>query len=215
MGLTINLSGVSKSYGGKPALIGLSHDFEPGGIYSIMGPNGSGKSTLLRLCALLEPPDAGRINYLESNNILNNDMTLKRRITLVLPRPALFNAAVFKNAAYGLSIRGMERDAIKIKVEAMLEKVGLLGKSGLSALSLSSGEAQRLSLARAMVIEPDVLFLDEPTAFVDEANTAIIEELILSMRHQGKQTIVMATHDRAQAERLSDGVLLIRDGYAG
>lgn len=190
-------------------LSGCSFSFDDSGIYVLMGQNGSGKSTFLRICSLIEAPDRGEVNYFSGTEMLKNNIGLKRRITLVLPNVGVFNSSVFKNIAYGLRIRGIEKQKIKEMVEVALEFVGLSHKRNHDALTLSSGETQRLGIARAMVIDPEILFLDEPTASVDEKNTQLIEEIILNMK--GK-TVVIATHDMAQAERLSDRILIIHSG---
>lgn len=165
----------------------------------------------MRICALLEEPDSGEINYLSENNALKKDIELRRRITLVLPRVGIFNTTVFKNVAYGLRIRGLKGKEIEERVNRVLEFVGLINKKDHNALTLSSGEAQRLGIARAIVIEPGMLFLDEPTASVDMKNIEIIEDIILRLRDRGK-TIIITTHDQMQARRLSNNILGIRDG---
>lgn len=212
MSLGLTAINICKSYNGKPVLKDCSASFDSAGIYILMGPNGSGKSTFLRICALLENPDEGRINYFSENNILKRDIELKRRITLLLPRVGVFNTTVFKNAAYGLKIRGMGHYEIEKKVNTVLEFVGLAHKKNHNALTLSSGEAQRLGIARAMVIEPEALFLDEPTASVDQENTEIIERIILNMKRKNGSTVIIATHDISQAERLGGRMLLMQDG---
>ncbi|MBI5204784.1 MAG: ATP-binding cassette domain-containing protein [Nitrospirae bacterium] len=201
-----------KTYNGNTAVKNCSYSFEPRKIYTLMGPNGCGKSTFLRLCALLEEPDAGGINYFSDNNALKKGVELRRKITLVLPKVGVFNATVFKNAAYGLKIRGMRKKDIEEKVEKILEFVGLTDKKRHNALTLSSGEAQRLGIARALVIEPEIIFLDEPTASIDEKNTGIVEEIILKINKQKGTAIIMATHDVSQAERLGGNILLMREG---
>ena len=212
MGLSLSLSGIGKTYNGKHALNGCSAAFEPGTVSSLMGPNGSGKSTLLRICALLEPPDAGEVTYASHGTPLAHDKELKRRITLLLPRIGVFNDTVFNNAAYGLNIRNGEKRDIVDRVHKALTGVGLMHKKGHNALTLSSGETQRLGIARAMVIEPEILFLDEPTAAVDEENKEIIEDIIVSMKKENRTTFIIATHDREQAEKLADRIILMRSG---
>ncbi len=209
--LRLEIDGLSKSYGGREVLRGCTYSFRRG-VYSLMGPNGSGKSTLLRLCALLERPDGGTVRYLDGEGVQEEGMALKRRITLVLPRAGIFNTSVYGNVAYGLRLRGVSRDEADGKVLDALQTVGLLKRAAQNALTISSGEAQRLAIARAMVIEPEVLFLDEPTASVDEENTAIIEDLICGMRRSGSPTVIMATHDREQALRLSDSIISMSHG---
>ncbi|MGC8938626.1 MAG: ATP-binding cassette domain-containing protein, partial [Thermodesulfovibrio sp.] len=175
MALSLNLLNITKSYNGKLVLDSCSFSFEKSGIYVLMGPNGSGKSTLLRICALLENPDSGKVIYSESIKTIENNLNLRRRITLLLPNTGVFNTTVFKNVAYGLKVRGMNKKEIKARVEKALDFVGLLHKKEQNALTLSSGEVKRMGIARAIVLEPEVLFLDEPTASVDEENVEIIE----------------------------------------
>lgn len=209
--MRLELDGVGKGYGGKPVLRGCTYAFERG-VYAVMGPNGSGKSTLLRICALLEPPGEGAVRYLDGGGPLAEDLGLKRRMTLVLPGSGIFNAPALSNAAYGLRVRGLGSREARERAMAALSSVGLSEKARQNALSLSSGESQRLALARALAVGPEFLFLDEPTAYVDEENREMIEEIILGMKRNGGPTVVMATHDRAQAERLSDTLLFLRDG---
>ncbi|GAB4405814.1 MAG: ATP-binding cassette domain-containing protein [Thermodesulfovibrionales bacterium] len=212
MGLILSISNIYKSYNGISVLKDCSFSFDRGGVYVLTGPNGSGKSTFLRICALLEPPDSGEINYLSGSDIVKKDVELKRRMTLVLPKVGVFNTTVFKNAAYGLKIRGIKGKEMEESVNKALDFVGLIHKENHNALTLSSGETQRLGIARAMVIEPEMLFLDEPTASVDQENTEIIEKIILRMKREGRSTVIITTHDREQAERLADRILILNDG---
>ncbi len=211
MSLELIVSNISKSYLGKPVLTGCSFSFHDRGIYVLMGPNGSGKSTFLRICALLEGPDRGEVNFYSDGILINNDILLKRRITLLLPKIGVFNTTVFKNITYGLKIRGLKESEIERKVDKALNFVGLLNNKSQKALTLSSGETQRMGIARALSIEPEIFFLDEPTASVDQENTEIIEDIILKMKKEGR-SIIITTHDMAQAERLADRLLFMRNG---
>jgi len=212
MGLKIEVNQVAKAYNGNPVLRDCSFNFAPGSTYALQGPNGSGKSTLLRLLALLETPDAGQVDYLENGVALAKNLALQRRFTLVLPRPGIFNTTVFNNVAYGLKIRGVKAEEIEDRVKAILETVDLTHKKNQRALDLSSGETKRLGLARAMVLNPEILFLDEPTANIDPLNTEIIEEIILQMKSGGSTTILLITHEPAQAARLGNQLLFMKDG---
>ena len=212
MSLFLKVSNVSKQYEGKDILQECSYSFEEVGIYGLIGPNGGGKSTFLRICALLETPDRGTIGYISTGRTVPPNLALIRRITLVLPKVGTFNASVFKNVAYGLKIRGLTARLIKEKVLDALDYVGMVHKKDQNALTLSSGETQRLGLARALVLEPEVLFLDEPTASIDPQNTAVIEGIILKLRREARTLVIMATHDMEQVKRITDRVLKMEQG---
>jgi tungstate transport system ATP-binding protein len=212
MMLGLRTSNIWKSYNGNPVLQDCSFSFAEQGVYILTGPNGCGKSTFLRICALIEAPDRGEISYLSNGNVVQADLGLRRRITLVLPRVGVFNTTVFKNVAYGLSIRGIQGKEREGKVNRALEFVGMSHKSDQNARTLSSGETQRLGIARALVTGPEVLFLDEPTASVDQKNTQIIEDIILKMKENHPSIVIITTHDKAQAERLADHLLIMREG---
>lgn len=212
MNLKLTASNIYKGYNGNQILRDCSYSFDMYGIYILTGPNGSGKSTFLRICALLESPDRGEIRYSSEQEILKKGLELRRRITLVLPKVGVFNTTVYKNISYGLTIRGIKGGDFREKVNRMLEFVGLRNKKEQNALTLSSGETQRLGIARALIIEPGILFLDEPTASVDQANTEIIEDIIMRMKEEHKTTVIVATHDKDQAKRLGDKVLIMDNG---
>jgi len=212
MGLNLEVARIDKSYNGQAVLRGCSFSFDHGRTYTLLGPNGSGKSTFMRIAALLEPPDAGEVRYSDHGVALPHDLGLRRRITLLLPRIGVFNTSVFHNVAYGLKIRGRSVHAVEDRVNDVLGTVGLLHKRRQNGLDLSSGETKRLGIARALVIEPEVFFLDEPTANLDPENAEIIEEIILGMKTAGKSTIIVVTHDPAQARRLGDQPLVMDNG---
>jgi len=212
MKLSLRAVDIFKSYNGDQVLQGCSWSFDESGIYVLTGPNGSGKSTFLRICALLEESDKGTISYFENGAGVNKDIELMRRITLVLPRAGLFNTSVQRNVSYGLRIRGISGKEAAERTDKALDFVGLTHKKGQNSLTLSSGESQRVAIARALVIEPEVLFLDEPTASIDEKNTLIIEDIVRKLKQSGRTAVVMTTHDRAQAERLADRIMVMEKG---
>jgi len=212
MRLSLSALEIRKKYNGIEVLRGLSYSFAKNGVYVLTGPNGSGKSTLLRICALLETPDSGRVEFSSEGSIPARDISLRRRMTLVLPKGGLFNDTVFNNVAYGLRLRGINKKKIREIAGSQLESYGLKDKARQNALTLSSGEAQRLAMARATAIAPEILFLDEPTASVDRRNCGIIEEIILGMKDRGSPMVIMTTHDMKQAERLADVRLALEDG---
>jgi tungstate transport system ATP-binding protein len=212
VGLTVQLAGIAKSYNGNQVLTDCSYTFAAGADYLLLGDNGTGKSTVFRIAALLEAPDEGVVRYLEGDQVLAPNIHLRRRLTMVFPKVGVFSRSVFDNVAYGLNIRGMNNDLIQDKVVKALEEVGLTHKSAQSAITLSSGETMRLGLARALAIEPEVLFLDEPTTHIDKANTRLIEECIRRVRQERALTLIIITHDPAQAERLGGRQLLLSEG---
>ena len=203
---------IRKNYDGKSVLKECSYAFGGSGVYVLMGPNGCGKSTLLRICSLLEKPDSGDLLFMDDEGPLAQDMDLRRRLTLVLPRTGVFNTTVFNNVAYGLKVRDATFADLQEKVLSSLSFVGLEHKQKQQALTLSSGETQRMGIARALAIDPEILFLDEPTASVDQENTNIIESIILTMKRAGRTKVIMTTHDRDQASRLADRLLVIESG---
>jgi tungstate transport system ATP-binding protein len=212
MGLTLEATGLMNAYNGQQVLKGCTATFSAGLTYTLQGPNGSGKSTLFRILSLLEKPDSGGVRYFGDSRPLNNDLDLRRRITLVLPQVGVFNTTVFNNVAYGLRLRGVAAGEVEARVDETLNLVGLLDKRRHRALELSSGETKRLGLARALVLAPEVLFLDEPTASLDPKNSKIIEDIMADLKSRRQATLVIITHDPAQAERLGDHQLLMREG---
>jgi len=212
MGLSLEFDRISKSYNGQAVLRECSCGFDPGRTYALQGPNGAGKSTFFRIAALLESPDAGEVRYGDNGVALPRDLHLRRRITLLLPRTGVFNTSVFNNVAYGLKIRGRPAPEVDDRVNEVLDRVGLSHKRRQNGLDLSSGETKRLGLARALIIDPEVLLLDEPTANLDPENAEIIEHIILNRKTAAESTIIVVTHDLAQARRLGDDLLVMADG---
>jgi tungstate transport system ATP-binding protein len=184
-----------------------------GEILSIIGPNGAGKSTLLQtLCSILKP-SRGRILF--TGRHIGDDMPVlqyRRRLAMVLQEPLLFNTTVYKNVASGLKIRGMKRNDVEPTVMSALERFGIANLKDRSARTLSGGEARKVSLARALATNPEILFLDEPFSSLDPI---VREELIEDLErvlHQTRTTTVFVTHDRQEALRLSTRVGVMRNG---
>lgn len=186
-----------------------------GKTYAVYGANGSGKSTLLNILALLTLPQEGRILF-EGRPVNGADPArgrrYRRRVTLLMQHVYLFRSTVYDNVASGLRFRGMAKEAIEERVTGILDKVGLRQFAHRPAHSLSGGEAQRAGLARALVTDPDVLLLDEPTASVDAAHGKQIEAILAETCRQRRMTVVLSTHQYDQAYRIADEVLIMRDG---
>jgi tungstate transport system ATP-binding protein len=201
------LRDLQQRYGGRTVLDLPELEIERGEILAIVGPSGSGKSTLLRLLQFLETPTSGSITF--DGLTLNGSAPLdvRRRVVTVFQHPALLDRSVFDNVAYGLRLRG-QRDDRTIVMPA-LERVGLHDYAATRAKTLSGGEAQRVALARSLVLNPTALLLDEPTANLDPYNVGLIEEII---RGHGSTTVVLVTHNIFQARRLADRVGLLLNG---
>jgi tungstate transport system ATP-binding protein len=167
---------------------------------ALLGPNGAGKSTLLRLMHGLLRPSAGRI-------VWPQPLTQ----AMVFQRPVMLRASVLANIEYGLSLRGVPAGERQRKAREALARVGLTELAGRQALKLSGGEQQRVALARAWALDPQVLFLDEPTASLDPASSREVERIIGEIAADGTK-IVMTTHNLGQARRLADEVVYLEDG---
>jgi tungstate transport system ATP-binding protein len=204
--LPLELSAVRFEAGGKRLIHDLSLRIEAGPPSIVLGPNGAGKSLLLRLCHGLIEPSAGRIGWAQTNRA-----TTRRGQAMVFQRPVLLRRSALANVVYPLRLRGVARREREARAAQALARAGLSGLAARPARVLSSGEQQRLAIARAWVTEPEVLFLDEPTSNLDPAATRAIEELILAIHGAGTK-IVMTTHDLGQARRLAGEVLFLHHG---
>lgn len=172
----------------------------------VLGPNGAGKSLLLRLCHGLIQASNGSIRW------HGMDVHVARRYqAMVFQRPVLLRRSVAANISYALRLHGMPRRQRQTLVHEALQEAGLGDLAGRSARLLSGGEQQRLALARARVLKPQVLLLDEPTASLDPAATRAVETLLEQISKSGIK-IIMTTHDLGQARRLADEVLFLHRG---
>ena len=205
-------AGLTKVYDGRVVLDIDALEIRRGEIFAVVGPSGAGKSTLLRLLNFLEEPTSGGFEFegVKYQAGVSIPLDLKRRVTMVFQRPLLLNRSVWDNVIYGLRLRG-EKDSNKKVMEA-LEEVGLAQFTRQQARTLSGGEAQRVSLARAIILRPDVLLLDEPTANLDPYNVGLIETIIKKINEQYQTTLVMVTHNVFQAKRLASRVAFILEG---
>ncbi|MEW6222093.1 MAG: ATP-binding cassette domain-containing protein [Candidatus Hadarchaeota archaeon] len=210
MAALLKLKGVGRKYDVKTALHKIDLDIKRGEIFSIIGPNGAGKTTLLRTMALLDNPSGGEIFYMGRKVSRANALAFRKKVTMVFQQPVMFNTTVFENVAYGLKIREVADEQVNQKVATALELVGMEGFSERRGKKLSGGEQQRVVLARALVLEPELLLLDEPTANLDPANVPLVEKIITGLK--GKTTVVVATHNLFQAKRISDRVACLLEG---
>ena len=179
---------------------------------ALVGPNGAGKSTLLLALASLVPLARGRLSFRGLPVASDNELAYRRRIGLVLPDPLLLNTSVFANVAAGLRFRGVSPADSGPRVMEWLGRLGVAHLSRRPAREISSGEAQRVSLARALVLEPDLLLLDEPFASVDAATRATLLDDFEQLVRETHVACVIVTHDLDEAVRLGDRMAVVVDG---
>jgi len=205
------LEDVTQNYGGRAVLQIDRLEVAAGEVLGLLGPTGAGKSTLLRLLAGLEAPASGRLAYAgHRHDGQALSWKARRSVTLVFQRPLLLTGTVRANVEYGLWLRGLGRCAER--VQAVLDRLGLSPLAGQRAQTLSGGEIQLVALARALVLEPRVLLLDEPTSHLDPARVALVEEVVGQFQQQHCATVVWATHNLFQARRVAQRAALLLDG---
>jgi len=203
--LPLRLAEVSFVVGGRAIIDRLSFRIEPGSRTIVLGPNGAGKSVLLRLCHGLLEPTSGRLEWAD------RERPGRRRQAMVFQRPVLLRRSALANVVYGLKLAGVPRAERVRAARAALDSVGLAALAGRSARVLSAGEQQRLALARAWAMRPEVMFLDEPTASLDPSARAEVERIIQAIHDAGTK-VVMVTHNLGQARRLGDEIVLLHQG---
>jgi ABC-type Fe3+/spermidine/putrescine transport system ATPase subunit len=208
----VELEAVRLVYGGRP-VVDVDHlEVRTGEQLVVIGPNGSGKSTLLRVLGLLEPPTAGSVRFRGRPVAPRDLLTARRQMASVFQDPLLIDATAFENVALGLRFRGAPPAEIAPRVHGWMHRLGIAHLAGRRARTLSGGEAQRTALARALVLEPAVLLLDEPFSALDQpTREALIPELGRILRRD-RITAVLVTHDRAEALTLGDRVAAMIDG---
>ncbi|PWG62136.1 ATP-binding cassette domain-containing protein [Spiribacter halobius] len=207
--LPLRLSGASFRRQGRALLGPVDLTLGAGPRTVIMGPNGAGKSLLLRLCHGLLVPSDGEVRCGDAG--APTAKAVRRRQAMVFQRPVMLRRSVLANITYALALRGIRRRERRRRAEEALALVGLESLAGRTARVLSGGEQQRLALARAWVLRPDILFLDEPTSALDPHATQAVEVAVQRF-HEAGTKIVMTTHNIGQARRLADEVVFLDGG---
>ena len=208
MSVHLQLQDIQKKYRNIQAVKSISLEMEGGKIIVLLGVNGAGKTTLMRILAGLENADHGTILF---NNQNKDAKALRQISTLVFQKTTMFTMNVYDNLAYGLKIRKVSNEEIAKKVPEALAAVRLSGFEKRRAKKLSGGEQQRIALARAFLLNSNVLLLDEPTANLDPNSAIIIEKAIVSKK-SSQRIIIMATHNLNQARRMADEIVHIHNG---
>jgi tungstate transport system ATP-binding protein len=204
--LPLVLEDVSFVAGGRTIIDRVSCEIVAGPRTLILGPNGAGKSVLMRLCHGLIQPTSGRAEWRS-----NGGSRRRRGQAMVFQRPLMLRRSALENVEYGLKLAGVSRRERALRAHDVLEAVGLERQSRQPARLLSGGEQQKLALARAWALGPEVLFLDEPTANLDPGATRELETIVGQVHASGTK-IVMTTHNLGQARRLGDDILFINGG---
>jgi len=202
--LPLVLDQVFFAINGRIIIDGVSAEIVTGPRTIILGPNGAGKSVLMRLCHGLLAPTSGAISWRGAANG-------RGRQAMVFQRPVMLRRSALANVVYGLKLAGVSTRERELRARDVLEAVGLANIADRPARVLSGGEQQRLALARAWALGPEVLFLDEPTANLDPSAARDVETLIGQIRAGGTK-IVMTTHNLGQAKRLGDEILFLSQG---
>lgn len=206
--MNIKLEDLVKTYGDKTVLDIDNLKINKGEITAIIGPNGSGKSTLLNIVSGLDEEYEGRVRY--DGRPINKE--IRRDMTLVFQKAYLFRRSVYKNIEYPLKIRHVEEEKIKEKVLRLLDRLEIKDLKDKIGSKLSGGETQKVALARALVFDPKLLLLDEPTSNIDPEYIRHMEDAILKYNEENNGTVVIVTHNIDQAERLSDRIIKLEKG---
>lgn len=206
--MDISIDKLIKEYGGKKVLDIDRFMINKGSFCGIIGPNGAGKSTLLNIIAGLEQSTSGRVFYGKNSS----DSIPLKDMTLVFQAPYMLSTTVEKNIAYPLRLRGWDEASLKSRVTILLSELGLTELKKRKSIKLSGGEMQKVALARALSFHPELLLLDEPTANIDPGTTAEIERLLKKINEEEGTTIIIITHNLAQAKRLCKEVAFMNRG---
>jgi tungstate transport system ATP-binding protein len=204
--LPLRLTDVTYDAGGKRLIDRVSLTIRAGPRTVLLGPNGAGKSLLMRLCHGLLQPTSGQVRFSGPEMIDG-----RRRHAMVFQRPVMLRRSALANVSYGLMLAGIPHAARLRASEEALDRVGLAHLATQPACVLSGGEQQRLAIARAWALRPDLLLLDEPTANLDPTSTQAIESAIQAVHDAGTK-VVLITHNLGQAHRLGDEVVFLAGG---
>jgi len=202
--MAYSLNRLNKTLGGRSILNIESLDIKQGLIYALLGPNGAGKTTLLNILALLDKPSSGVVSFFGKRVDFNEHLLHRnrRRVVMVDQNPILFTTTVHKNLEFGLKIRNVSHKERQRRIADSLEMVGMRHLAQQPAHRLSGGETQRVVLARALALSPDVILCDEPIANVDSENQSVIVELLRQINREKGITLVFTSHNQHSFESL-------------
>ena len=206
----LEVKDIFKTYEGKPLLQGISFRLERGETICLLGASGSGKSTLLRIIAGLETPEAGTVFW--DGQDLRDMPPYQRRFGLMFQDYALFpHRTVEQNVAFGLRMQDLPTQEVETRTKQALETINMQAFAKRQVTDLSGGEQQRVAVARALIMEPEILLADEPTGNLDTETGRKIEDILLELNRQKGITLIVVTHNQSLAGRMSRSIGL-RDG---
>jgi tungstate transport system ATP-binding protein len=212
MSAAYQLQNIRFDYGDKTVLALPELHIDADKITALVGPNGCGKSTLLNLLAFVEQPKVGNIVFFDEQVIPENCYTYRQRIGYLPQKPYMLRGTVLDNLKLALKLRGISKGLWQQKIDKVLESLNISHLKTDKAARLSGGELQKAALARALVTEPNVLLLDEPFSYLDQASNKLLQQVISDYLHEMQATLVFSTHDRLQALALADAVISLVDG---
>lgn len=192
----------------KTILKNINLDIAKNKTLGLIGPTGSGKTTLLRILNMIDEPTSGHIKY-KNEIVTSKSLDYRRKVAMVFQKPIVFKGTVFDNVYYGLKIRGFGKRECKDKISEYLNIVNLSGYENQKANTLSGGETQRLALARTLILKPELLLLDEPTANLDPNSTLQLEEIIKDIQKNSDTTLIISTHNLLQGLNLCEEIVLL------
>jgi tungstate transport system ATP-binding protein len=203
--------GLTRRVNGRSIVRNVDLEVRDGEVLALVGPSGAGKTSMLRILNMLDTSYEGQV-AVDGRDVKDGDMALRRSMAMVFQKPVVFSMSVYENVAYGLRLRKVPGPEIDVSVKEVLALLDMAGREKDYARHLSGGEAQRIAFARAYVIKPKILFLDEPTANLDRQNVAIIEKAVKDINERYGTTVVIVTHSLPQTKRLADRLAVMIDG---
>lgn len=212
MSKIISIENLTLVLGGRTILDIPRFALEEGEAVSLMGPNGAGKSSLMMVMAALQEPTGGKLYYRGREYSEYSKLSLHRKMAMVFQKPIMLDLSVMENAELGLKFRGVPRRTRLARIRTWLERLGVAHLEKNRARSLSGGEAQRVVLAQSLVLEPEVIFLDEPFSNLDKDIRQELTAQIGSLLKEQRITTVLVTHHGEEAQALSDTVYFMEDG---
>jgi tungstate transport system ATP-binding protein len=206
------LKNITFNYGTDFSLSDINIEINKSNIISIVGPNGSGKTSLLNILSFLNLPHAGILIYKDEELNRRNIAEFKKTVGYVQQNPYLLRGTVFKNIELGLKLKHIDKGIRIKKVFEIMKLLGITELSERSSRSLSGGEAQKVAIAQVLVLEPEVLILDEPFAYLDKKSIRDIEHIVIDLKGELKKTVIFTTHNQIQAQCLADDIYSVVKG---